>query len=536
MLVLFFVFIHGNVNAQSSIKNTQKDSISYYTSKISRALNQANLPQYIAYKDLQRSALFFKNAKHYDRVVQCLLTMADIQKKKGKMSLSFDHLWEGLYWVEKTENDTYKAILHRKLSQLYDAFNKQEKSLFHSEQALVFSKKLLLKKNKQPVQLNSSYLNLAVKQRKLKNYDKAHSYLDSCAAFQNQIKTSSYVTFGVVMERATIYLLQNDYKNANRILQTTKRKHLDKNAKQDIRIYYNLGLLKLHLKEQDSAVYYFEKSLKLINTSHTEKNLSPQLLGPLSEIYFSKNKAKKAYSFLRQKNKIADSLTQIKTEVYSELFEIKNSYLATLQEKESILSQKNSIIEKNEQTQFWLKIIIVLVLILGSALFFISRIRLKLKKTILEKKEAALESKLSKEKSKAKIKLKSKELTSYALQLIDKDSAIDELLKVLKEAEPSSYKSLSNKHKKGAADLWDEFNLRFTEVNLDFYKRLKVKHPNFTPTEQKHLALIKLKFSTKEMARILNIEPHSVHISRSRIRKKIGLERNDSLEDYVNDL
>ena len=134
------------------------------------------------------------------------------------------------------------------------------------------------------------------------------------------------------------------------------------------------------------------------------------------------------------------------------------------------------------------------------------------------------------------MELKSKELTSYALQLIDKDSAIDDLLNVLKEKAPSSYKSLSNKYKKGAENLWDEFNLRFTEVNSEFYTRLKEKHPNFTPTEQKHCALIKLKFTTKEMARILNIEAHSVNISRSRIRKKIGLKRSDSLETYVTNL
>lgn len=532
---LFYVFfvLSGNLLAQNNVAASNFDSISYYTNKIYEANKQAKFSSENTYNELIKSYHFFKSKKQNEKSVQCLITMADLQKKKGKMSLSFDHLWEALYLIENTNNDAFKAIVNRKLSQLYDAFNKKEKSLFHSEQALLFSKNLLLNNNK-PIQLSSSYLGLAIKQRKINNYDAAISYLDSCVSFQKRTKSDSYVTLGEKLERANIHLIRSNYKFANTILQKLKKS--DNTSKQNIRIYYYLGLLKLKLKEQDSAIYYFEKSFDLINFHYEDKNFAPNILASLSKMYAVKNQNKKAYSLLLQKNKIADSLSQIKTAVYSELFEIKNTYLSSLQEKESLLTQQNSIIEKNHQTQFWLKIIIFLVLILSSALFFISRIRIKLKKTLLEKKEAEMESDLSKEKSQAKIKLKSKELTSYALQLIDKDSAIDELLKVLKEAEPSSYKSLSNKYKKGAADLWNEFNLRFTEVNLDFYNRLKIKHPNFTPTEQKHLALIKLKFSTKEMARILNIEPHSVHISRSRIRKKIGLERNESLENYVNDL
>ena len=92
---------------------------------------------------------------------------------------------------------------------------------------------------------------------------------------------------------------------------------------------------------------------------------------------------------------------------------------------------------------------------------------------------------------------------------------------------------MRNKYKKGSDDLWESFNLRFTEVNGNFYDRLREKHPELSNTEFKHCALIKLNFGTKEMARILNIEPHSVHISRSRIRKKIGLERSESLEKYI---
>jgi len=60
-----------------------------------------------------------------------------------------------------------------------------------------------------------------------------------------------------------------------------------------------------------------------------------------------------------------------------------------------------------------------------------------------------------------------------------------------------------------------------------------LQHDSLTPTEEKHCELIKLKFDSKEMARLLNISVSSVHISRYRIRKKMRLERGDDLSNYI---
>lgn len=538
ILVIFFtLFLFSNsIEAQKKENKIKSDSINYYTNKVSVAIKQSKQFPWKSYRELKSSLHFFKKIGNQKKIFQCLTNMSDIKKSSGKLGQAFDHLWEALYFVKQTNKSSNKATIHRKLSALYDTFNKGEESLYHLERALHFSKEIMFENDQNAQQLNSNYLNLAIRQRKSGNFRKAQRYLDSCVVTEKLVKNNSYILSNIELERSFLMIESGNLKKAYELLYNSKAKVKQNELGKKIRIYQYLGELKSADKQLDSSIYYFEQSLNLMDSLNLTKANTSYVLSRLSKAYIKKNKTKKAYNYLIRKNSITDSIMKHKNNAFSELIEIKNTHLESLLEKENLLNEQNLVIKESKETQLRLKIILGFVLILGIILFWVSRIRLKLKKSLIDKAETELKSKQEKEKGEEAIKLKSKELTSYALQLIDKDSAIDELLRILKEKSPSSYKSLNSKYKKGAKDLWDEFNLRFTEVNSDFYNRLKLKHPNLTVTEQKHSALIKLKFSTKEMARILNIEPHSVNISRSRIRKKLGLERSDSLEDYITNL
>lgn len=71
------------------------------------------------------------------------------------------------------------------------------------------------------------------------------------------------------------------------------------------------------------------------------------------------------------------------------------------------------------------------------------------------------------------------------------------------------------------------------KVNQEFFQRLKERFPKVTQNEQELSGLIRLNLATKEIASIRNVEPHSIRIARSRLRKKLGLEKEDSLEDFL---
>ena len=80
---------------------------------------------------------------------------------------------------------------------------------------------------------------------------------------------------------------------------------------------------------------------------------------------------------------------------------------------------------------------------------------------------------------------------------------------------------------------WELFEQQFRLVHADFTERLAAACPDLSPTELKVCALVKIGLTTKEAARILNIEPRSVETYRGRIRKKLGLGIRDNLQMYL---
>ena len=80
---------------------------------------------------------------------------------------------------------------------------------------------------------------------------------------------------------------------------------------------------------------------------------------------------------------------------------------------------------------------------------------------------------------------------------------------------------------------WEEFEAQFASVNSGFNERLASKHPTLTVGEIKICTLLRLDCSTKTMARLLSISVESVHTTRYRLRKKLGLSRDDNLIEYI---
>lgn len=66
-------------------------------------------------------------------------------------------------------------------------------------------------------------------------------------------------------------------------------------------------------------------------------------------------------------------------------------------------------------------------------------------------------------------------------------------------------------------------------VNADFHNRLHQKYPQLSKTEREICAYIKLNMSTKDIALIRKTTVNTLNVTRHRIRKKMGLERDEEL-------
>ena len=80
------------------------------------------------------------------------------------------------------------------------------------------------------------------------------------------------------------------------------------------------------------------------------------------------------------------------------------------------------------------------------------------------------------------------------------------------------------------------FRRHFKALYPEFQKNLKKKIENPTRNEELLCMFICLGESVDGISEILSIEPGSVRMIRYRLRKKIGLDKNDSLEEWVKSL
>ncbi|TYA78567.1 helix-turn-helix transcriptional regulator [Seonamhaeicola marinus] len=471
-----------------------------------------------AFTYFNQGAMFFKKKGDITNYLICIHYLSDIEHRKGHFNKAFDLIWEALPLADSIENKKPLYKFNQMLGILYSAFDKDSIALEHTKAGLKIAKAHALKMNAETNTVISSYLDVAVQYLDMQSYNKAITYLDSCYIFHENSGRLHFVdgVYGIAHLKMGNYKASKSYfKGVLPYLQ----KH--NNGFQTM-ISFHIGELKQALKETDSAQYYYKKSLNAIDSLTYNIKLKPKVLEALSNLNSVENNHVDAFKYMLRSKSISDSLFHAQSTLNKHLFEIKNNYKEALEKKEQELLSQNKILNANKRASFWLKLLI------GVLILFIILAMIMLKQRNKMKQMA-----FTREKNKAILDLKNKELTANALQIIEKESAVKELLDTIEQKDPKQYKILKRKHKLTNKKIWDDFHLRFTHVNSSFYDKLLELHPDLTPTDLKHCALIKLNFDSKEMSHLLGISLNSVHMARSRIRKKIGLQRNDNLTNYL---
>ncbi len=80
------------------------------------------------------------------------------------------------------------------------------------------------------------------------------------------------------------------------------------------------------------------------------------------------------------------------------------------------------------------------------------------------------------------------------------------------------------------------FEIQMDELHQEFFKKLKERFPTLSGNDLRLCAYLRVGLNSKEIADILNIQPSSSYISRSRLRKKLNLKMEDDLYDFLNNI
>ena len=136
-----------------------------------------------------------------------------------------------------------------------------------------------------------------------------------------------------------------------------------------------------------------------------------------------------------------------------------------------------------------------------------------------------------------------KELITYSLNIGQQRELLDSICKSIEKAvnekdQKEKNELLTNeitriKQKMSFTTEAEKIYQDAEQSHNEFLSRLLSKFPNLTNQEKRLLVLLRIGLSTKEIAPVLNISTKSVEIGRHRLRKKINLNKDENLIQFV---
>ena len=294
-------------------------------------------------------------------------------------------------------------------------------------------------------------------------------------------------------------------------------------------IYRTLSKLYLETNELKKAEKFALLSLEnATDVKQNKKKINDYKV--LSEIYEKLESYDKAYDNYKKYHILYDTILGI--EKIAAMNELEVKYQAEKKEQEIVLLE-----EKDKRNQLEKKAMfggIIALLVLFGAIVYGLRQRLRNSKLVREKMNQELSF------NKRELDLKKQELTAYALQLAHKNEvlegikvSVDEMKK--KENSHRDFQKIVNtiEFNKSDDESWEGFRTRFQSIHKDFETIVKTTYPSVTSNELRLMALLKMNLSSKEIANILNVSMEGIKKARYRLRKKLNLESNDSLEGLI---
>ncbi|MDN4166388.1 tetratricopeptide repeat protein [Cytophagales bacterium LB-30] len=304
-------------------------------------------------------------------------------------------------------------------------------------------------------------------------------------------------------------------------------------------------------KKWGQAIKVSQKMLEIGQANQSENEIL-QAYQSFAETYKGMEDFKKAFHYSSKYHALKDSIFNKDKIAITE--ELSAKYESEKKAAEIALKEKELAELKHSQEArnlYVLLVIFVLVALvgIGSVYYLRQRDKFKKERSIAQKNRELAELSLKNEQSKkdllkSELDYKSRELINLTNFVLEKESANKEieekLMAVLKKSNSSMSKDelsdilLSIKKSLKINEGHHELIHHLQQLNAEFYGKLDEKIPGLTMNEKRLCALLRLNLTSKQIAVILNIATESVDMKRYRLRKKIGIESDTLLSEFVN--
>lgn len=540
-IVIFFLSLHPAIELIG--RNLQKvDSLLYLVETAKYDSARVSLLILIsreyALSDMNRSFQYGEKAlnvaeKASDKnlLSQAYFNLGIVTFDQGILDISIKYLYKYLD-IKNELNDKHGVAGGQiNIGAVYLKLNQYEQSREFFEKALDYYEKLPFDEATYTPhkQLITIYNNLGIVSQKLEDFDRAMDYYSR----------------GISLARRT--------PESHRMLAM---------------LLNNLGSVYIEKEEPEMALKYLSEAFEIRKNNDDLYGMS-QSYRMLSGHYIRNNQDEKALEQLRlgydlagKVGNISDlaNITQMLHEVYQRKQLIDSAYkyhvlLSELNEKlnhEAALkelshlaftaqlkeNERVSQLEQKRKEQWYLIIglTLTLTLVLISLLYFLARNRNR--RLSLEKEIINLNSKnLELEKSNLEIELdvKNKELATNVMYQIQKNELIQNIVEKLQSHTLSGQKQDSSWIRGIVRDLektkdqtvWGDFEIRFQQVQKEFYDKLNEINPELTVNERRLCAFLSLNMTTKEISAITGQAPRTIDVARTRLRKKLNLTNSN---------
>lgn len=416
-------------------------------------------------------------------------------------------------------------------------------------------------------------------------------YEEALAIFrQLNNKTGVALTYGKI---GHLYEKQQQYDSAFLYQRRALAAYLSADDKAGMsKIYENIGSIYEDLARYDSASFYFNKALEL-NIQGEDKIARIEILNNLGDVcrktgqyagalmqtrralllaleLHEQRQLSGAYRDIAKAHHLAGAndsafyYLELSRQYLLETYSEENSKQVALLQTVYDIEKKNNEIERLQNARKTTRIItaatvIVILLLVALGILVISRQRLKLRneqilrqqhrqifETEKELMEAALQNKqLQEGKLKEELEVRSRELTTHTLHLIQKNQLLeelrvrlDEMVKDEKRDQKKQLKQLLGQinHSFNHDQYWVDFRNIFEQVHQAFFDNLKKYCDTLTSNDLRVVALLKMNMESQDIATLLGISQDSLRVVRYRLRKKLNLQQGESLTAFIQSL
>lgn len=502
----------------------------------------------------------YNKQKDPDTEVKELIDKGVTAIEKQDYTSALEYYTKAEVLIEKLHINDKLFFIKNSIGIVYERLSNYGEALGYYQKALEIAKANNSQKN-----ISSALNNIGAIYDREKDYDTALDYYKR----SHKIATANNfdnVRAVLAQNISNIYNNLGDYKQARKYLNEVKNVSTSKRQRQLLDINYVQSFV---VEGKITEAQKMLEQLMILVDKQKQDGCYVCAAELLSDVYFMQNKLDLAVTYAKKGLKNADNLND-RINLYNKIAVIytkKGSFDVALKYKDSVIVNKDSLakavnrelfetnkvklkvqdyeneIKINKEKHKSERILFIIGIAFSLALsYFIYR---GLKSRILKQKQERIiaenEQKivnLEMEGLKNNIAEKNRKLSTKALYLSGRNELIEEVInslakmpEVLQNTEIANYIKTLKEYLKTDAE-WDDFISYFEQVNHDFFKALKTKHPQLTPQDIRFLCYIYMNLDIKEISTIFSITSEAGRKRKQRIAKKMEIDIDD-LHEYI---